>query len=147
MNEDNASEGIISRFSEHQFQTLRGHDTQSLMNKCRLNLEVFNVDFQVYNYQVMLLLLDTLLAETLSKLSPEEEKQIMTYQELLWKLLDKYPIHKQIRRTNKFVTSFNPRFLKIFRKGLFDYEILVRKYREQHGFSGPIKKKIKRVIS
>lgn len=128
---------IISKFNEGQFQMLRGHNIQDLLNKCKLNLRAWNEEFQEHNYKIVLILLNNLFAETSSKLRPEELTKGRDFKLALEGFLDKHPIHRQVKKARGFVVGFDKKSFDIFNKEIFNYELLIRHLREKHGFSSP----------
>jgi hypothetical protein len=134
-----SEEHIVSKFNEGQLQTLRGHNSQDLLNMCKLNLPAWNEKFLNWNFNVVFNLLNILFAETSSKLKKPEMDEGLEYKKAIQGFMKKYPVFKVIKNEYKQDKKIDLKELEILEKFLFDYELFIRKIRESHGFSSPNK--------
>lgn len=127
---------IQSKYNEAEFQMLRGHNLQDLINNCKINLEAWNDSFECYNYEIVFMVLNSLLAETASKLDKEKElKKALRLKKALWIFIKKKPINIKVNNRSKVDNDS----LEILGDKLYEYELMIRDFREVHGFSSPLK--------
>ena len=143
-------DSVESKFNEAQFQMIRGHEIQSNLNIFKLNFTGWNIEFNDYNYNVIFLLLNNLLAESSPKLTnkektKEEEKQgelqdCLQMRKKIGFAMKKYPIHKNRRKLEEKITYVDNVASELIKELLYEYELMIRKYRDKHGLSSPNKK-------
>ncbi len=129
---------IQSKYNEAEWQMLRGHNLQDLVNNCKINLEAWNDAFQCYNYQIVFRVLSNLLAETSSKLDEKTElKKAMNFKKAIEQFTKINPMH--IKSNNGEKDRIDKASLEVINDYLYDYELMIRDFREIHGFSSPLK--------
>lgn len=133
----NPEEEAISKFNEASFQMLRGHTIQDLMNRCKLNLKAWNEEYSEWNYNIVFLLLNNLFSETSGKLGDTELKTGKNFKRAIENFIQRHPIQKKVRRLNHTSSIVDTKALNVLSHFLFEYELLIREFRETHGFSSP----------
>ena len=133
------NQGEKSLFNEALGQMKRLHELQDQVNFCNSNLLMFDSDFNKYHYEIKFETVCSLFMEASSKMSTKEIeeaeglrkdiKYIINDKQILWWVTDD--------ETGTRTQMFNQEeWIKLEEK-LFQFELKVRKYLEEHNLTSP----------
>jgi len=130
---------MSSKFNAGILQMERLHDLQALINKANSNLTAFNLEYNIYNYELLLASLNSLYQEVRPKLKKEERIAGDLFRFKLMKAMEEYPIHEDkkdiiTKKTNSILNKSN---LQVHRRYLIEYESLIRDMMDKHSFNSP----------
>lgn len=127
-----------SEFNEAAFEMMRHHDSQSKMNHFKLNLEIFNTEFQNYNFNLYFIALTSLFQES-SKIRIKTKEKIIAMKQAIDQFMRKNPVYIRLGVNGTIVNKFNKESLEALRDFLFKYEDEIRQARDEHGYTSPTK--------
>lgn len=129
-------EGRISDYNSASYKMFRLHELFKEINSINNDLSAFNLEFNIFNYELKFRLLESLYQEVESKLRSEEKYEGEGLRVCIQELLKKYPVHTEIRNNiypYKTIKKVNHVNLNIIRNWLFKFESLVRQLIDSHG--------------
>ena len=131
--------GQNSKFNAGVLQIQRIHKLQDTINIANTNALAFNMEYGVWNYELIISCLDSLYHEIRPKLGKEEKENGDSMQSLIRKYFADYPIYKEEEdvRTHKkdmVLSSINWKVHKVY---LVKYERMVRQMLDKHEFNSP----------
>jgi hypothetical protein len=132
-------DGLTSKFNEASFKMLRFHQLQVEINKARINPLKQNETTGVYNFQMWINCLDSMMMEMIGKLSDEEKKEIFTKRKVIQTFLVNHPIinekRNQINNTN--ILKIDYAVFTVLEQEIVDYEIKLQELKTRCGFDSP----------
>jgi len=137
---ESEDEGKISKFNAAFFQMRRIGELQSRINFVSLNPLAHNEEFGVYNYNVWVTCIDSLLQEVLPKLGPKEKEKIKEIRELVHTFLNKRPIiveKKSVNSRGRVQVHLDNEVWETAYKMLNIYEEEVRDLLDTHQMQSP----------
>lgn len=132
--------GKTSMFNAGLLQTKRIGDLQERINTVSLNPLAWNQEYQVYNYEVWLTCVDSLLQEVSAKLGDKERLQGEFVRDKIYFFLEVNPVYKSKKKLGSKTsteTKLNKSAWKVLFKALTIYEKLIRKFLDDHSFGAP----------
>ncbi len=139
--------GKISNWNEGALQMLRFHDLQKEINECNVNPTAFNVERNLYNYQIILNNNNSLFSEASPKFKPDEKKGGMVRKRMIEGFLESNPIHVNKPNLNHEVETMfsNANWLRL-KIMLFGYNLYVRGLLDAHKLTSPDKSDPSRAV-
>lgn len=133
------SDGLTSKFNEASFKMLRFHKLQYEINICRCNPLNFNEPNKVYNFQVWITNLDSMMMEMIGKLSEEEKENILKMRQVIQTFLIKHPVVNERKNmiTNSNLIKIDYPAFAILEKEIVRYEIKLQELKSRCGFDSP----------
>lgn len=137
-------QGESSQFNAGLLQMKRIHETQDLLNRANLNPQSFNDEVGVYNFEIIISSINSLLNESSPKLGSVERVEAEAMRDAIRFFLNKYPIYELkngIKGGNsRASTKFNEKNWKVLQKQIIIYETLVRRLLDKHELNSPNKR-------
>ncbi len=132
--------GKVSNWNEGALQMMRFHDLQKEINECNVNPTAFNVERNLYNYQVILNNNNSLFSEASPKFKPKEKRLGMLRKKMIESFLESNPIHLNKPDLNHEVQTIfsGPNWLRL-KMMLFEYNLYVRGLLDTHKLTSPNK--------
>lgn len=132
-------DGSVSKFNEAYFKMMRLHEIQKVINDCSTNILAFNIDYGVYNYELIFKSLNQLLLETWSKIKKEQKEESVKFKQAIEIFLLKYPIiiNKKDSVTGEPIVKINKSNQIILENWLFKYQSMIKEYLGKVGYDSP----------
>lgn len=130
-----------SQFNEAFLKMYRINKLQDAINNSNISPLAWNVNLNVYNYQILFSSLNGLLMEAWSKLNPKEKEDAGNMKSAIESAMKKYPIYETRKNVaiGKTETKLNKRNWETISKWLFKYEVMVREMLGRTGYDSPNK--------
>lgn len=137
--EPKEDEGHFSKFNEAWLKMKRIDKLQDTINLCIINPTEFNLQYNCFNYQVVLTCCASIIAECWGKLSEEKREDALNFKLAIEKTIKKYPIHNQVKDSSngKMVLKYNDEVWDVMSKWLFNYNLKCRDYLAGAGYDSP----------
>lgn len=129
-------------FNAGVFQTKRIAELQERINLVSLNPKIFNEEFGVYNYEVWITSIDSLLMEVMPKLTETEVKQGEMVRDKVHDFKKSNPVFTSstsLRAGKKTTYNFDVENYEVMYKVVTMYEKLIRIYLDNHDLNNPSK--------
>jgi len=129
-----------SKINAGASQAKRIADAQERINFVSLNPLGVSEQFGVYNYEIWLTSIDTLLQEIDAKLSKDEREFCEKIKDAIYDFKEKHPVFKQtikIGYSKGSSSSFDRLSWKTLEKAIAGYEKLIRRLLDEHDFNSP----------
>jgi len=133
-----SGEGSTSTFNEALGQMKRLHELQDRVNWCNVNLLLFDYSFNKYHYEIKFETVLSLMMEASSKMKDTELteakklrddiEEVIATKEIIYWVSEDNGVKRQMLRVDDW---------KKLKKDLFDFELTVRKYLDDHGLTSP----------
>lgn len=131
-------EGNNSKFNEAALKMRRIDSIQSELHNYRIHLLRFDPMYQMYHYEIVFSLCNSLEMELLGYLTKKEEGDIdKIREELNYRIENKKPHEKKINRDKKII-KLNKDNWNLFKKKLFEYERELRRLIHIHKLGSPV---------
>lgn len=132
-------QNITSKFNAGILQMSRLHKLQEQINEANVNPLASNMDYGVYNYQVIFICTTNIVEEAGNKLKDKEKIEAMKLKEAIEFLIDNYPVHeiKKHPGYNKTYIKKNMKHWMVLKKWLFKYEDYARGLLDKHNLNSP----------
>lgn len=131
-------EGSTSKFNEAALKMRRIDSIQSELHNYRIHLLRFDPMYQMYHYEIVFSLCNSLEMELLGYLTKDEENKINEIREDLNLRLEKHKPHELKRDRDTKVIKLNKENWNYFKKKLFEYERELRKLIHIHKLGSPV---------
>jgi|TARA_R100001530_G_scaffold34477_3_gene26926 hypothetical protein len=129
--------GKESEWNEANFKSKRLHDIQELINYLRMN--PLGMTEGKWNYELILKNIETLYGEGRSKYKSTEKKELDDLKDFINKTLKLMPpfiiVKKQNLTDKKPSVTFNEKNFEILMNLLYDFEMRVKDYNDDHGLT------------
>ena len=139
--------GKLSNWNEGALQMLRFHELQKEINECNVNPTAFNIERNLYNYQIILNNINSVFSEASPKFKDRELELGMLRKKMIESFLESNPIH--INRPNlnheEETFFFRPNWLRL-KVMLFGYNLYVRRLLDIHKLTSPDKSDPSRAV-
>jgi hypothetical protein len=129
-------------FNQALYQQNRLDDILSAYDKLVINPFLFNQQFQLYNYEVVLELLNQVFSNIYGLLTPQEKKEGIKLQEELYKSFDlkrPFDVYKTKDGTSQKINKANSHLI---RRKLNYYRWKLDEFLENHDLLNPTKAKV-----
>ena len=131
------SEGKESEWNEATFKSKRLHDIQELINYLRMNS--MGITDGNWNYVLLLRNIETLYGEGRSKYKDKEKDELDNLKDFINKTLKFMPPHINFKvrtfSSEKGTSNFNQGNFDILMKLLYEFEMKVKDYNDDHGLT------------
>lgn len=136
-------QGESSQFNAGLLQMKRIHEIQDLLNKASLNPQAFNDEVGVYNFEIILSSINSLLHESSPKLGKVERLEAESMRDSIKLFLVNHPIFELKKNLNagnsRLTNKFNKKNWKVLEKWIVAYETFVRHLLDKHELNSPNK--------
>jgi len=129
-------------FNQAFYQQERINELILRIDRLNINPLENNITFGLFNYEIILNDLNSLLATVYSKLTPKEREEINQKRIFLAGVFDKYPVYRKKQER----VIFYPKIWEAFKSLLFDYRISIELLMDKHELSNPSKADPSRAI-
>lgn len=138
-NSDTANEGSTSKFNEAFLKMHRINRLQDMINIASINPLAFNLELNVYNYEVIIRSCSALLKECWGKLSDDERKDAVQLKTALEESLKKFKIHQEVTWHNHEdkKIKFHRQNWEVLEKYIFNYDTKIRELLSSVGYDSP----------
>ncbi len=133
---------IISEFNAALYQMNRLHVLQTRINDAHVNPLAINMEFGIYNFELILSSCNSLLQEVYPKLKTNEKKDLLNYKKVLEQAMKENPIiETKTKKTHPHTKyqELNQHHWAVLEEWIFTYELKVRQGLEKHGMNSPRK--------
>ncbi len=133
---------IISEFNAALYQMNRLHVLQTRINDAHVNPLAINMEFGIYNFELILSSCNSLLQEVYPKLKTNEKKDLLSYKKVLEQAMKENPIiETKTKKTHPHTKyqELNQHHWAVLEEWIFTYELKVRQGLEKHGMNSPPK--------
>jgi len=139
--------GKVSNWNEGALQMLRFHELQKEINECNVNPTAFNIERNLYNYQIILNNNNSLFSEASPKFKDKEMDLGLIRKKMIESFLESNPIHANKPNLNHEVeTTFNKSNWLRLKIMLFGYNFYVRGLLDAHKLTSPDKSDPSRAV-
>jgi hypothetical protein len=130
----------VSKFNPAQLKMFRLHDYNKLINYCKINPKIINLEYAEYNYMIWLRTINVLYGEIRPLMKEKEIKEIESIKDAIETNMLKFPVLR-IRKTStgKTTTDFKDEVWNIYKSWFELYENKVKEYADIHGLDTPQK--------
>lgn len=139
--EPTETEGFQSKYNEAFLKMHRFHKLQDSINLASMNPLEININLNIYNYQIIIESINSLLKECWSKLNESDRAEALGRKVAIEYLLKKCPIHTfpKNQTNSKGMSKLNQANWELLQKWLFNYETFVRDLVGKTGYDSPNK--------
>lgn len=132
-------EGKFSKFNEAWLKMKRIDKLQDTINGCIINPTEFNLQYNCFNYEIVLRCCSSIIAECWAKLNEETRTDALKFKRAVETSIRKYPVHNQTKDINngKTMLKYDSKVWEIMSEWLFKYNLKCRDYLGQSGYDSP----------
>lgn len=129
--------GEISAFNEGALQMQRIHELQSRVNNLNASPLFRDNETGKYYYELVFACLNSLFAEASSKLSKKELDEGIKLRKKIKNHINNKPVFKSHNEMGNIKTMIVPKNWNDIQELLFEYELKIRHYLEEHDLTAP----------